>query len=161
MKIIFLDIDGVLNSVESMHRKHNLNQKVRSADRTQDTDFPCEFLVANLNQIIKDTDAKIVVSSTWRIGKSIQDLREILMVAGVHKANEIVIGKTPLMRDVIRGIEIQDWINQFQPELKSFVILDDDSDMGTLMNKLVKTNSQKGLTIENVMQAIKLLNENN
>jgi hypothetical protein len=56
-----------------------------------------------------------------------------------------------------RGNEIQAWLDAV-PVVKTFAILDDDSDMGHLLPFLVRTSGQTGLQPEHVEQAIKLLN---
>jgi predicted mannosyl-3-phosphoglycerate phosphatase (HAD superfamily) len=61
VKVIFLDIDGVLCNHESI----SAGYKTRTAPE-QDPYGPHVDCVAALNRIIKETGAKIVVSSTWR-----------------------------------------------------------------------------------------------
>ena len=58
-----------------------------------------------------------------------------------------------------RGIEIQRWLNETKYEIESFVILDDDSDMLHLSEKLVKTKGTRGLTEKEAKEAIDMLNK--
>lgn len=66
MKIIFLDIDGVLNNQVDEERS------VIKIDHPDD--FISERCVTLLNELIENTGAKVVVSSTWRIGKTVEQL---------------------------------------------------------------------------------------
>jgi len=57
-----------------------------------------------------------------------------------------------------RGDEIEAWLNE-HPEVKKFVILDDDNDMRNLMDHLIQTDFyKKGLTSELADKAIEILN---
>ena len=89
-------------------------------------------------------DLKIVVSSTWRIGNTLETMREELRSSGIDLNR--VIGMTPVFRNLSRerGLEIQKWLDD-HPEVSEFVIVDDDSDMLHLMPKLVQTDTRLGL----------------
>jgi hypothetical protein len=136
-RIIFLDFDGVLTVRETRFNTGHPN------------------CVAALNRIIEATDADIVVSSTWRsmgIATCIGNLRRW----GVRGE---VVGLTPHHPGGFRGAEIQEWLDSHGKHVASFVILDDDQDMGeTLMPKLVKTTCATGLCMEDAEKAIALLN---
>ncbi len=73
MKVIFLDIDGVLNT--SGHIEWRFKQKRR---RTQE--YWCPIACSNLNAIgeVADGEVGIVISSTWRLGRTAKQLRELL-----------------------------------------------------------------------------------
>lgn len=149
MKIIFLDIDGVLNSHEWIHANQHLFNAGRlfmhqNVDRTA---------VARVQQICDATGAKIVISSTWRRLNTLEQLQNVLRNHGL--ASE-VIGTTPILSD-FRGKEIQQWLDNNGP-IESFVIIDDDGDMLHLMDRLVKTSFDTGLQDRHVSQAIETLN---
>ena len=63
MKVIFLDIDGVLNPLFNIRRQHRLKRRTSSYYITLD-----KYCLNNLKRIVETTGAKIVVSSSWRIG---------------------------------------------------------------------------------------------
>jgi len=157
MKVIFLDIDGVLN--------------VYCQDRDE---YGCIFhnhLVDNLKWVVEQTGAKIVVSSTWRLSgeKSIMDMWNFRNLPGE------VIGITPnltygpgLRTHVPRGEEIQMWLDE-HPEVTNYVIFDDDSDMlENQMKNFICTfdnidhpdsvDMGYGLTMICAEQAVKILN---
>lgn len=144
MKLIFLDIDGVMN-----HRNYMVRSKLH-----QMQEF-CPVAVRNLREIIKRTDAKIVISSTWR------KFKDIGYVMSCYDLDKYVIGKTPVLEDEIRGKEIQRYIdvNFTKNGLDTqIVILDDDDDMGELLPRLVHCKDYSGLTDERREEAIQLLN---
>lgn len=157
-KIIFLDIDGVLNVIPQGYDKYGAI-------------FHNHF-EENLRILINKTDAKIVISSTWRMSglEVMQNMWKERKLAGE------VIDITPCdrwMEDYEiegrdRGYEIQHWLDR--NPVKSYVIIDDDSDMlPRQMNNFVKTSgnvSHKdcvdigyGLTMQCVNEAIKILND--
>lgn len=156
MKIIFLDIDGVLNS-DSI-----LSEYIPEIDGEY---YPYQpHLVENLNSILKRTDARIVVSSTWRLGESVERLQYLLTHMGVKGE---VVGKTDSYSDkfVVRGNEILKWIQDNQNllgchhyDFYDYVIIDDDSDMlYSQRNNFVHIQDEEGLTKEYAEQAIEIL----
>ena len=146
--IIFLDIDGVLNSTESMSKL--------SKQRKEHIDLPDKKLIDNLNYILDKTNAKIIVSSCWRYTHSEFSLDIILYLCGLQPYK--VIGITPTVHmNRVRGQEIQVWIDKNKERINNFVIIDDDTDMGNLSRYLVKTNSKVGLTRDDAEKAIKIL----
>lgn len=140
MKVIFLDVDGVLN---------DWNTTTRNPDKFLGVDQDkCQML----RDIVAATGAKIVLSSAWRL------MPNVLDYLWAECGPEIeCVGATPYLLGEERGQEIQDWL-AVHPEVDSFVILDDRTDMSDLGNYLVHTNDAVGLTDENVETAIKILN---
>ena len=108
-KIIFLDFDGVLNS-QLWYVKTKGSRGQDDLDVTS-IDF--------LNKLVKRTDAKIVVSSTWRLTKTVEELQSILNRNGFDGE---VIDKTVDMRRgedsdcILRGNEILQWMKA-HPEI--------------------------------------------
>ena len=98
----------------------------------------------------------IVVSSTWRINKPIEELQDLLINSGFNPEIQ-VIGKTPVLYQQ-RGMEIQEWINIHNFKGK-FIIIDDDSDMCHLLPLLVRCDCQLGFTIYDYQKALRLLSE--
>lgn len=159
MKVIFLDVDGVLNS-EKFYRK-------RGAPDYRFEDEPpyplCEFdpeAVELFNKITDQTGAKIVVSSTWRIGRTVDELKELFQSVGVTGQ---IIDKTRTLRErkeyekIVRGTEIRIWLEKF-PKVYRYIIIDDDNDMlPEQQPNFIKTSFWTGITVENVNAAIKKL----
>jgi len=172
MKIIFLDIDGVLNNPGTYENKDKLmvNLGCGGVKYRQENCFEKE-LVNNLNEIIKQTGAYIVLSSSWRYGlESHGEIKALLNK--IMKIEGCVLGKTP--ESIVwqtRAEEIQAWLDRSLPyyqdlfgldgdePLESFIILDDDSNFGDLQNNLVRVDGSRGLTQKEVNLAVRRLNE--
>lgn len=128
MKVIFLDVDGVLN--------------------TLDTVFVLGFddkLVRILQLTVMATKAKLVISSSWREVQSDYDLL-CSKLAEFELLTEVV-GCTPTFkREVPRNKEIRSWLNQ--NEVERFAIVDDDPEamLKESPDSFFKTSLQYGLT---------------
>lgn len=148
MKIIFLDIDGVLNVYCESRDEYGCS-------------FHQEF-VDNLKTIIDQTNAKIVISSTWR-----HSGLEIIQEMWNHRnLPGDVISITPDLRYEKRGYEIEKWLDT--NSVVNFVILDDDTDfLDSQLNQFVRTSENFehpdhiegcGLTKLCTIKAINILN---
>lgn len=145
-RIVFLDIDGVLNS----EYWFTVNQFTKATFRDLD---PAS--IACLNEITRQTGARIVVSSTWRLTSDFPALVEHLKRQGVQAE---IIGRTPrLHRPMVRGHEISAWMQCQIREPESICILDDDSDMAYLLPRLVLTDPLVGLVRQDVARAVEML----
>lgn len=154
MKLVFLDVDGVLNSEQYVHEIGN----------EWDDNQIDPKAVARLNRLTDETDALIVVSSSWRLGVTIQHLRNTLAFHGVKG---YVLGATKYLGSD-RANEIWDWIDSAKKKsyIDSFVILDDDrlelrrdqSDP-VLDLHFVRTSWLDGLQDHHIEKAIKILDE--
>ncbi len=151
MNIIFLDVDGVLNSIRGLKETYFQTKRPYSG-----YDYPFDVrCMYNLKKIVDMTDSYLVITSTWRkdeIGKNI--LLEELKRYGL---DERVIGYTDILHKK-RGEEIKAYLEKLGREV-NYIILDDDSDFDELMNHLVKTNFQTGLNDESVEKSIKILSK--
>lgn len=130
MKIIFLDIDGVLMGTDGV------------------AEAPDPARVARLNGLAERTGAQLVVSSTWR-SQGLEALTALLRewgvtapVAGMTDDLGWLDFTTPI--GLHRGDEIGQWLDE-HPGVEDFVILDDDDDMGGLLPFLVQVGAD-GLT---------------
>lgn len=158
MKVIFLDIDGVLN-VNYPHRDEF------------GSIFHPEF-VENLRDIIEKTQSKIVISSSWR-HNGLTEMKEMWVKRNLPGE---VIDITPIFKDkkklpfferLERGNEIQMWLDKH--EVDNYVIIDDDNDMMEhQLEHFVMTSENKshpdcidigyGLTKKCTEKVIKILN---
>ena len=150
MKIIFLDFDGVISTYEKGWR------------------FDVEKLEL-LKEIVDKTDAKIVVTSSWKRGftevgnfiKSFynkprnKDLKNVTIFDWFANSIYDITDNNGSWR----GDEIQRWIDKHNEEIESYVILDDDSDFrdNQLFN-FVQTDTYEGITSREVKLCIKILN---
>lgn len=147
--LLFLDIDGVLVTRATLTK----GTKLLPGHKWSFHQFDPQTVGA-LNRITDETGATIVISSTWRKGRTLMQLREILADQGVTGR---VIDKTGNSEDGIRGGEIQRFMTDMGIEPHEIVILDDDADMLHLTPRLIQTRSQTGLTMEDAQAAIDLL----
>jgi len=151
MKVIFLDIDGVLNS--SVYDKER-SEKDGNIDKTR---------LVLIKELIDKTGAKIVLSSSWRnhweknpdecdkTGKEIN--------ADFNSVGLEIYDKTIKDGYRERSEEIRMWLND-NPCIESFVIFDDNGyGWGNLSNNFVQTNYRigRGLEEEHINKALKLL----
>lgn len=172
-RILFLDMDGVLNSTaffDLLRKEDDLGFPKEGSD-----DWWCHMVdpvaVDRLNKILEATEAQVVISSSWRYHCTSNDMQRILDKRGLQGK---VIGRTPtasqvrgrgicLGQYVVRGHQIHTWILE-NPELEvenQFVILDD---MGPdsfvyLAPHLVRTSRERGLLDEHIEPAIQILRD--
>lgn len=159
MKIIFLDIDGVLNSQELAWENKKKGLSGYGGWFTEGDVCTHENVLwgkdqfKNLRKIVEETGAKIVMSSTWRIHFSIGKFKEMFKLYGWE--NPPIIDATPSMAGV-RGNEIAEWMKG--KEIASYVILDDGTDFhDEQMPFFVNTDFMVGLSEGDAEKAITVL----
>lgn len=149
MKIIFLDIDGVLNSY-----KYDIQ---RGADGGN---IDCSRLEL-LRELIFRTGAKVVLASTWRNHWDptgvFTDKSGMILEATFKLYDVELFDKTPTLND--RASEIKAWLDKNR-DVESFVILDDlKMGWGDLDPYVVKTDYRigRGLEDHHVEKAYEIL----
>jgi len=151
VKILFLDMDGVLNSHAYMvkRKRADPNHELRPWDRNDPrcwAEMVDPEAVMRLNQILDRAGAKVVISSSWRYAHHYTVMQRILDIAGFTGE---VIDETPNeLHAPARAHEISAWL-QANPGTKRFVILDDGSSAGK--------GFAVGLTDDDVKKAIQIL----
>ena len=152
LPVLFLDFDGVVNTI--YWKKDTNGICCVNVMKGGHTHLNNQQAIGWLNELYSIVQYDIVVSSTWRIGMTLEELQDLLIKSG-FRPDIRVIGKTPVLHEE-RGIEIQQWIdeNNFTGD---FIIIDDDSDMGELLPKLVKCDTYIGFTIYDYQKSLKLL----
>jgi hypothetical protein len=158
MKLIFLDIDGVLNSQLYYERIQGTEQERERYDLDP-------ISIGFLNTLIEDTNAKVVIISTWRKYQTIEELQKLLETRGFIGE---IIGFTPhLGKGNLRGNEILLWMNDNEKllgesysDFDTFVIFDDDSDMLYWQREnFILIDGYVGLTPTNCYKATRILNK--
>jgi len=155
-KIIFLDIDGVMNSEKAYKTDNECKYKEFKEEGFKEEGFKihhyqtfASWSKEYLNELIQITNAKVVISSTWR-HSGINYMKEVWKLENMKGD---IIGITPSFRSEIdkysipRGCEIEafldntlnfshiNWSKEKQLEsmiksnIDNYIILDDDSDM--------------------------------
>lgn len=187
--IIFLDIDGVLNSTSfyiERKKRHdaqkqsevaqveNVREKLKMQGLLPSTpeekfkrelehfkDEICPVLLQRFNTLCTEIDAKVVISSTWRLGRTLEELR--IMFQEVGGTFEIIdkTGKQGLNR----GSDIQQWIDENinketygvdSFDFINYAIIDDDSDMLLRQREnFFQTDTQHGLSHNVVYRIIR------
>lgn len=152
-KIVFLDIDGVLNNWEWIERN-----RLELHDSTKYFDPAC---VEKLNRILSVTGADVVLSTSWRIVHPRDELEGILRAVGVV-AN--IVDETPrgTFNDR-RYDEIRAWLRLNMYEGR-YVILDDsvhtfEADTPEEAERIIHTTMNHGLLESHVVAAIHVLGE--
>ncbi|NUQ73314.1 MAG: hypothetical protein HUU21_07145 [Polyangiaceae bacterium] len=150
MKVVFLDIDGVLN------RLALIGSGGRPLDRLD------AAAVSRLGEIVARSGAKVVISSSWRAHRTLDELRAMLSELGFSGE---VIDKTPELEAslygdpfLVRAREIKAWIEAQREPIESYVILD-DAYLDEAAQHLVKTETTAGLLDEHVALALEILGE--
>ena len=129
MKIIFLDINGVIDT------NWKFGQKECDLDLSK---------LKILKRIIDNTNAKIVLSSTWRI--NVENRRMIIRL--LKSCDMSLHDYTPLRKhNEKRCVEIKEWLSYY-PKVKKYAILDDNNDacVQEESESFFKTNCYDGLT---------------
>ena len=145
VKLVFLDVDGVLNSMDSC----------RAGTEIQDDKLKL------LKKIIDCTGAEIVISSSWRlVDHELKQLSDALKTYNME-----YIGITPKL--FYRTDEIASFMKNYRKNNKDIYISHwiaiDDMKLSTwnakmMKNHFVHTSLLRGLTEFDVEKAIKLLN---
>ena len=160
MKVIFLDVDGVLNVMSDSYRTF-----------MKPEGHHIEYhLVDRLNYIMAKTDAKIVISSSWK--SSMDDLEFQLKQEGFRYWDK-VIGRTPFSGEMdtrgeqsgYRGLQIQYWLKHNAEKIKRYVVLEDEiSDVcgekcsAIPFKNVISVDMNEGLSHYDTMEAIMFLN---
>lgn len=147
-RIIFLDIDGVLNNRESMMRQTSLSVFSVSAE-----------CAARLRSVVDELDIKLVLSSTWRFrgdsrkqGLGFWRAKDALLDVGWSHAPFIGYTDDLVRQGLVRqrGDECNAWIEKNGRPGDRFVAVDDDGDFDRFVGTLVKTQHEPGLVDEDV-----------
>lgn len=161
MKLIFLDIDGVLNSQAHYDFRGTKSGRLRREELLSKhkgivgvelvmLDFS---LVKKLCSFVVNNRCKLVISSTWREGHESSHFESLFRLCGADVPDGTVIGCTPILDHIDsqkRGHEIEQWIkdNNYNG---NYVVLD-DCDGGQFLShqRLVQTEYSTGITDETI-----------
>lgn len=164
MNVIFLDIDGVLNSGNyfdsSKERKHNF-YKVNKYDKNNIEQL-AEYMMIDINiknleilkSIIDITNSKVVITSSWKNLKVFRNIVNRLINLGIP-----IVGQT-VDKGINRGEGILNYIKEHN--IDNYIVIDDDifDDYNAkTLSRLVKTSfDENGLDEKAKVKAISLLN---
>lgn len=150
IKVVFLDFDGVLNSRQYLA---NNNSQGVGIDPTR---------LALLRKMVFETDAKIVLTTSWREHWSVipwmcdETGKQINKLFNEH---DLYIYDKTLSINHNRYDEISEWLKE-HPNVKSFVVIDDEPfEQGVLKDRFILTSRlRNGLEKNDVEKAINILN---
>lgn len=163
MKVIFLDIDGVLNGEYSKIYKK------------EDGDLDCKKAKL-IKELVRKTGAKIVLSSSWKhrwdntlrkkkllkfFAENSLKLYDITPTFDGDDYEIIYAGKAVYERDFVRGREITQYL--LTHDIESYVIFDDIIDLGKEhKDNLIVTKFYygNGISKKDIKKALKILNSN-
>lgn len=143
--ILFLDIAGVLITGAHSQRTRTFEQLDPQA-------------VAQLQRIVDETNCSLVLTSSWRIHRSLAELRGQLIAAGMKRPCPL-IDKTPVLEkhsgDFCRGDEVARWIDIVDFE-HPYVCVDDSEEF--LPNQpVIRPTWREGLTAALADECIRIL----
>lgn len=167
MKLIFLDIDGVLN-----HELYYRSDDYPKGDEGINWDILqiSRKSIELLNKLVEDTGAKVVISSSWRKNRTVDELKLLFNKCGfigeiIDKTPVLFFGNNDYKYSVPRGCEIKAWLELNKDILNAkiedvrYVILDDDSDMLYWQrDKFLWCDPYCGITKNTVYKATRILN---
>lgn len=141
MRIVFLDIDGVLNRTGF---RPESSVGLRSWIEPE--------LARRLCELLEATRAAVVLISDWRCNRTLEHLQAELTAAGVVCE---LAGMTPVLGQA-RWREIELYMKQHDLDAESVAILDDGFDMGPLAARFVRTSPLNGLDENAARQILRL-----
>ena len=161
IKVLFLDIDGVLNC---MMPTPSDDQEWVDLDEWRYGLNP--QLVARLRFIIANTNCKIVISSSWRHHTNYapyqhdRNWRDVLAEMLHRTQDGVFADETGYDNEGRRGIEIVQWLESHPVD--AYCVVDDETvDILPYVDsdKVVKIDPKFGLTIEDAKRIIYVLNK--
>ena len=152
--IAFLDIDGVFNSNE-WYQSDMYGWLAGSPSPKRHFDpEPVELF----NILIRETKAKVVISSSWRTGRSVEELQAIFDEVGIEAT---VVGRIGELGDIetLRGQVIERFMEKHGEHIRNYVIIDDHNDMmDHQLPHFVKTDKLKrGFSYADLQKAKSIL----
>ena len=176
MKVVFLDVDGVLNTEDSLGESENDSDFIFDSHGVSPLERRC---LTNLIKIILATDAKIVVTSTWRMFPDMMQfltrtIDQFYMNAvsqlkskqtKTKTNNSVIIGSTidagapPFGGG--RGQEVRKWLES-HPECDRFVVIDDGHKASfeeSLFGEQNLSHGMKGVFIETKLGGVEFIEQ--
>lgn len=150
MKILFLDMDGVVNkgSDNASPARYHYNDKWSNPSDRFDLYYVDPELATRVSALIADFDLRIVSTSTWRYGKTVDEFRELLN--NRFLPGERLLGFTPdgESEGMTRADEIRYFLLHCKENIERYVILDDEikANYSTRRGRFFQTSFYKGYT---------------
>lgn len=166
--LLFLDIDGVLNSREMFIERKDIPVPGNLINQTVSKEA-----VGLLKELVVDLDLRLVITSAWR-STTMDDFKDrfvdgclvgnqavinALNHSGWRGCANYIVGSTRRLSTGCRGDEIYEWlVTHSRYTHTPYVIVDDDSDMLTSqLGRLVNVNNEVGLIEADIIKIRSLL----
>ena len=128
MKILFLDMDGVVNkgADNASPDRYRYNDKWSNPSDRFDLYYVDKELAARVSTLVADFDLHIVSTSTWRCGKTVEEFKELLN--NRFLPGDRLIGFTPdrELEGMTRADEIRYFLLNCEANIERYIILDDE-----------------------------------
>lgn len=155
LNVVFLDIDGVLNTPENACKRYEGWKNGTDKSRDEFGQLFCPKACLNLEYLCHTAEAKVVVSSTWRRA-GLTKMQTMFQMRGIDID---IIDITPDFRQrglIQRGEEIEAWLKE--NEVDNYVIIDDDTDfLPEQLSNFVNTDFEDGFNWRCMVKALKIL----
>lgn len=161
MKVIFLDIDGVLNSMDWYKRRTRVKSETWDEYHAQEFD---PVTLALIKRVISETGARVVLSSTWRLSKEGVKFIKSIGIDIIACTPHLPRPTSTSVEYCERGKEIHEWIEKNIENrgevVDRYVIIDDDTDMLPEQKEhFFNTDNKIGLTESMAEEIILYLNK--
>lgn len=155
-RLLFLDVDGVLNNTAWFVAQHERRVAGLPTSR-RELDPENMRQLADLLLRVRGLD--VVVSSSWRCGRTLGWLRDTLVsgpfMTGVPFARTRIVGMTPRLESRLRHEEIRAWLAEHAPDAVFLAVDDDTFDMEPLGDGFLHVHRDAGLTPAHVELVVK------
>jgi len=157
MKVLFLDIDGVLATPKQYGTaRHKLYKKHPKAEDLQIPYMWDERCVVAMNRFLLTHKVEIVLSSDWRLHYTLEQMDRICRFNGLAKSPigfTTVQGSTVHKLEAYRVAEIQAYVAEHQ--LESWCAVD-DMDLSELGTRFVKTDERMGCAATGFIEKLEM-----
>lgn len=145
MKILFLDIDGVLNSTRTCVAFGGYPMELYHLEAFD------QVAIRLIRRLCDSAGVQVVLSSAWRLTHDFKDVGKTLELP--------IIDRTPSLCGA-RGLEINAWLAA-HPGVEQYAIIDDDPDMlPSQQNNFVQTSHQEGMNFADYQKLCAIFGEN-
>jgi hypothetical protein len=103
------------------------------------------------------TEVEVVISSSWRRGKSTRFFEMLFAEAQMHKTVKHLVGQTSYFPDNGREKEIIEWLDHRDALPKESLVLDDVDGFDVLQPQQIQPDPDEGLNASHVDEAISIL----
>lgn len=154
--VLFLDFDGVLNNTQwffLQHKKRKEAERLGKVIKYSHHDQLDPGNLRNLENLVNRVPGLLLtISSTWRKGKTIDELRNYLTP---YVQRSRVVGITPDDPSQLRHVEITRWLKSNEGKVGAWAAVDDDIfDMIPLGENFFHVDRERGLTHDRVNDVV-------